>query len=281
MKNAINRYPAISGLHLWKQLKNRIRFFNCLIWGTKHRPAFLGIVLLPALILTGCDLLSETALWTAALADVPAHWRDTFPGAKADLVTVAAGGSSAVTEVSLEDGAWPVLVRKEPNFLVLLYPKAGADRLRPYGAVFPASGDESTRTLALTVAGGFAAERLAHLAERGYDVGSFNSSRLLALLEEKGGDPWDFDPLLLETSLAAGEFSVYAVKKLESRPVALALPSGEWFSESPAAPLWQTGGDGRLAIPEMAYGTHILFRRGGGERVYISVSERDVLVFGP
>ncbi|MBN2351769.1 MAG: hypothetical protein JXD23_04295 [Spirochaetales bacterium] len=234
-----------------------------------------------ALLLCGCDLFSGTAAWTAVLPGLPAHWRDAFPNMRADLFVAAADGGTSVAEVSLEDGAWPVLVPKTCNTLVLLYPKAGADVLRPYGAVFPARADEETRTLALTAAGGFVAERLARLAQRGFHVGAFNSPRLLDLVEERGGDPWDLDPLLLETRLAEDNFSVYAVRKLDTRPVSLIPPPGQWFSESPAAPLWETDAGGLLVIPEMAYGTHTLFHRGGDERVYVQVSERDVIVFGP
>jgi hypothetical protein len=239
-------------------------------------PSSLLFFALAAVVLSGgCGLFSDTASWTAVLPALPAHWRDTFPGVRADLVVVNADGSTSTGEVSLEAGAWPVRVLKERNGLVLLYPTAGADRLRP------ASGDDAARTLTLTAAGGFAAERLAHLATLGFDVRAFNSERLLALLAEKGGDPWEFDPVLFETRMVEDKFSVYALKNLPARPVALALPAGAWFSESPLSPLWDTDGSGALVIPELTYGTHMLFRRGGDERVYLQVSERDVLVFGP
>jgi hypothetical protein len=243
--------------------------------------SMLSLALALGFLAAGCDLIGEDAHWTATLPALPIAWRETFPNAQADFIVVGADGEAMHSGVDLAAGTFPVLLRKERNSLVLLYPKAGADRLRPFGAIFPIGGDLATQTIPLTVAGGFVAERLHNLARQGFPIQYFNSERLLDFLAEKGGDPWDFDPELIERKLAEVNFSIYAIKKLGARQVSLPVPAGAWFSESPTAPVWETDGSVPLVIPELAYGYHTLFRQGGGERVYVSVSARDVIVLGP
>ena len=235
------------------------------------------------IVLVGCDLLGDTAAWEAVLPDPPAHWDETFPVLEADLVTVGADGTVAVSVVQTSVRRFPVRLRKERNSLVLLYCRTGAadERLRPWGAVFPAQADRGTRTLTLSVTGGFVGERLMRLADRGFPVACFNTERLIALIDEAGGDPWVFDAPLLESRLAEGKFSVYALKPLPARPVALSLPAGEWFSESPLSPLWPVEEGAGPAIADLSYGYHTLYRRGAADRVYVSVAEKEVIVFWP
>jgi hypothetical protein len=239
-------------------------------------------IFLFCLALFACDWFGDTGAWEAVLPEIPAAWQDTFPGGRARLVVAGPDGAAREESVSSRDRRFPVRLPKKPNAIVLLYFDSGdpAACLRPFGAVYPASADHNKRTLALSVTGGFVAERLLRLVERGVYIEDFNTVRLLALIDSQNVDPWDYDPLRVETRLAARDFSVYALKKLDARVVALALPVGEWFAESPLSPVWMTDPAGTLVLPDFACGYRTLFRRGSGEKVFVSVSEKEVIVIG-
>jgi hypothetical protein len=125
------------------------------------------------------------------------------------------------------------------------------------------------------------AERLFHLVRNGICITNLNSERLLKVIEEKGGDPFAYDPVSIETGLADGSFTYYSIKKLPARAVELVFASGTWFLESPCASCCASNGTDPVFFPSVTLGFHTLFRAPTGERMSLYIMEKEAIAFSP
>lgn len=229
----------------------------------------------------GCELFSGEAEFSLILPEAPPHWAATFDGLPAELVVVSPDNGRTVRLMPRDASGCGVLVPKKNGACVLFYPVVcdGTPLVRPYGAVFPEGFDPYGRGVSLTPAGGFVAERLANLARNRIPVGDFNAPRLVRLLEERGGDPWDYDAVTVETDIAAGIFNTYSLKKLPARDISLHLNEGSWFLESSFSVPVQADATGAVLFAGVTCGYHLLFKTGTPVCASLSVTENDVVVF--
>ena len=235
--------------------------------------------------LASCGLFSPGARVLVRIPEPPAHWQRAFPGLGFTLEY--RDGSGRVQEDVVEDWRAPVeiICSKEQNSAILAYPCTAegppADAaLRPAGGLFPLSLEATggQEVLSLSWEDGCAALIVSRVKKLGRDMGRFNVSRLVERMR-LAEDPWRWDAVTMAERIATGDFTAFDIELLPSRDVELTIVEGEWFLESPFAPVHGVGNDGKLALQAVALGPHTLFSMDGSEmRMY--VGERETVV-GP
>jgi hypothetical protein len=249
------------------------------------RIIYISALLWALVFFTGCDLLDPCLDIILELPPLPEHsaavfeiqaYKLVYPGVDGDLVT----GYAAA-----EGGKIPIHLSKRYNSFVLAYPVITAwdIRLPPAGAVFPLQLErDGADTLVLTWEAGVAASVYERLWRQGIDISCFNTARLLEVMKEKApADPWAIDINLIAERIAAHDFSVYDVKLLPARDVALDVPGGNWFLESPFALTLHNEPGSALGLTAVCYGFHRLFAADGSMRFDFCVSETDCVVISP
>ena len=109
-------------------------------------------------------------------------------------------------------------------------------------------------------------------------MGLFNVERLVE--EMRGaGDPWSWDADAIAQSIAAGDFSAYALDRLACRDVTVDTGPGEWFLESPLGPSCLADSEGATRFTEVPLGSHTLFSTQGARRK-LFVAERETASVG-
>jgi hypothetical protein len=132
--------------------------------------------------------------------------------------------------------------------------------------------------LSLSWEDGCAALIVSRVKKLGRDMGRFNVSRLVERMR-LAEDPWRWDAVTMAERIATGDFTAFDIELLPSRDVELTIVEGEWFLESPFAPVHGVGSDGKLALQAVALGPHTLFSMDGSEtRMYVGEKET---VVGP
>jgi hypothetical protein len=236
--------------------------------------------LLPlGLVSAGCSWFSDELTVRVGLPTPPEHWIGAFAQLRYELVIPRADGSS-------ERVPWPadgrLSIPKEPNWPVLAVPLAleGRVELPPAGGVWPLDLSADGQELVLSWGSGPLAATLVALRREGVDLSSLNTARLAREMRERSGsDPWSLDLVYFEERLASGEFRVTDIRALPSRDLLLEIPAGQWFLESPSR-LPQLVAEGEpLALPEVPFGAHRLFRIDGLAAYAVYVGEQDVLFF--
>ncbi len=247
-------------------------------------PVLLGAAALTA----GCSWFSPFLEVRARMPEAPEHWRRAFPELRFQLACPGADPAQPGTLPDVQPGSLPdapaggsVALRlpKQANWPVLAYPQARGERLPPAGALFPLDLDADGDTLALSWEHGPAAEVIQALAREGFEVACLNARRLLEEMRlRSAGDPGGLDLDHLAARLASGEFRVTDLRLLPARDLALQLPPGTWFLDSPFRPA-QAVADGQgLLLPAVPLGRRRLFceQPPGGFDLY--VGEREVLL---
>ena len=242
---------------------------------------YLAWFLLGFLGLNSCDLLSDKAEYRLSCPAWPSHWQQAFSNLKGWLLIVEPAASEISQEVAGQWSVFLALIPKKAGSLVLYYPavKDGIPLVRPWGGVFPTDFEPATKTAALTTAAGYVAERLLNLYRKGISCPAFNTERLIRLLEQKGIDPYWYDPCKVEHDLATACFNSFSLKKLPRRSLSLQLESGSWFIESHLSPLVISTGSDPVSLPEITLGLHTLMRAEDGRTYLLNVLEREEIIF--
>ncbi len=233
----------------------------------------------------GCALLDPCLGITLELPPLPDHWAAAFEIREYKLVYPGADGGLVSVYATADGNTVHVRLFKQYNSFVLAYPViAGWEiRLPPAGAVFPlhlASGNR--QRLVLTWEAGVTAAVFERLWRQGVDLSCFNSARLQEVIGEKAPeDPWTIDINLIAEQVAAHDFTYYDVKCLPARDVALDVPGGSWFMESPFARTHHNEPGSRLGLETVSYGFHRLFAADGTARFDFYLSEDDCVVVSP
>jgi hypothetical protein len=238
---------------------------------------FRLLALPPALALAaGCSWFSASLEVRVRLPELPEHWRQAFPELYFELACPEADPPRAGT---LPSGFARLRLPKRANWPVLAYPWARGVRLPPAGALYPLDLAADGESLELSWEHGPAAEVLQALAGEGVDVSLVNGARLLAeMLARSSGDPGSLDLGHLAVRLASGEFRVTDIRLLPAQELALEVPLGTWFLESPFRPAQSLDPGQALLLPAVPLGRHRLFAvdQPGGFDLY--VSEQEVLL---
>jgi hypothetical protein len=236
------------------------------------------LLALPAALLlaAGCSWFSASLEVRVRLPEPPEHWQRAFPELRFELACPEAYPAQAC---AIPGGFATLRLPKRVNWPVLAYPWARGTRLPPAGGLFPLDLSADGDTLELSWEHGPAAEVLQALAREGFDIARVNARRLLdEMLVRSGGDPGSLDLGSVAGRLASGHFRVTDLRPLPAREIALEVPSGTWFLESPFRSAQSLAAGQALLLPAVPLGPHRLFavELPGGFAMY--VRERDVLL---
>jgi hypothetical protein len=229
-----------------------------------------------------CSLLQSHIDLALELPQIPTHWKETFTIRKYKLVYPGPSGGLVESDIEYCGKCVRIELYKSYNSFVLAYPIVSEHNisLPPAAAIFPLhlkQGDE--HTLVLTWEAGFSASLFERLWQKGVDVKSFNTPRLLDKIQEKApDDPWLLDADLIVERMAAYDFSAYDVKLLPVRDVFLEIPSGSWFMESPFSRVFTNEGGDTLHLEGVSLGFHRLFQYASGLRFDMYVTEHECVI---
>ncbi len=234
------------------------------------------------LLLGACGRFAGQADLHVVIPDPPGTWVRAFPDLSFRLAFPDGSGrwqSRSVEDRGLTAG---ISCSKAGNTPVLAYPVSGrsAGLLRPAGGLYPADLRDQGRDgerLELSWQRGCLALVFAGLAERGIDTSLVNSARLASFMA-RHPDPWVLDLDRIVEKLILDDFSAYDIDILPSRDVTLLPGAGEWFLESPFAPVLGVSDGETLVLPGLTVGMHGLFSVQG-ERIRIWVGEAETVIW--
>jgi hypothetical protein len=238
-----------------------------------------------SLLVISCTLLGPDIVLILQMPSLPLSWPAAFPDLSYLVCYPDETGNLAYYYAPDDQLVMQISLNKKYNSFVVVYPLVGNGEicLRPAGAVFPLhlkSGSENT--LLLSWEAGFTAHIFEQLWKKHVDLSYFNTVRFISEAREKSPeDPWQLDENLILEHLAAYDFSVYDIKKLPARDIALSAFPGTWFSESPFSNIYPVGEDGQLNLPGLSFGFHRLFQLEAGKRLDLYLTENECIIIGP
>ncbi len=161
-----------------------------------------------------------------------------------------------------------IKIRKGSSVPVALYPEGA---LKPAGGIYPLDLQNPT-TLLLSDTEGFLADMLLELHREAGRIEGVDIQRLREVIGEKcGGDPWSIDKTTLEMSLLFGSLSVYKVKRLASRDIAIPGVPGKWIADDPFIPGRSADSGGTLYL-QLCPGMYAFLERETLRELYVHVS---------
>lgn len=238
-------------------------------------------------VLLACELFSPGARVVVQMPEPPPQWLCAFPRLSFVVRYVDARGQQREVPVADWRASVEVVCSKEQNAPFLAYPVAALGGepgspivLPPAGGFFPLSlgSGESARMLSLSWEEGCAALLVSRVRSLGRDMSMFNLARLLREMRESE-DPWGWDADRIAERIAAGCFSAFDISRLAVRDVTISPGEGEWFLESPFAPVRRAANGQRIELAAVPCGAHTLFSTAG-ERVRVFVGEEETVI-GP
>lgn len=235
------------------------------------------------IILVGCQFFSAETTIEICLPEIPPHWRKTFN--QIDFHIRYPDNQWQMKELVYEQNQRTVTISmaKGHNVPVLAYPLIDKKNIHlpPAGAISPLQLiKDDNFSLNLSWEDGFMAAIFEALLEQGVDITRINSPRLAAEINaEAAGDPWKLDFHKITEKLATGSFRVTYIKRLTQVNIDILLEKGEWFWESPFAPIKTIDQDGIAVIQDVSIGFHHLFKESTGKYYDLYVEEDGVTIF--
>ncbi len=235
--------------------------FSCM------RGALRAAAAAAVLVAVACScVLGPTALVRVELPTLPDQWQHAFSAFQCLLVWPDGSGAPQSRLLSGWASGACLSCPSSGNTPVLAFPLTDFDQrdgrpgfLRPAGGLFPAGIRDGPRgeTLVLSWEEGPTASVVLALGSLGRDTSLFNAQRLTQEILAQP-DPWDLDLRSMAEKIAAGTFTAWDIDPLPCRDVELFIGAGSWTLESPFRPPAEADASGRVLLPGLSLGQHLL-----------------------
>ena len=224
-----------------------------------------------------CVFLSSERSIRFILPTLPSFWRERLRVEAFEISFLDSNGELAKLIVRTKDGGGEIRVQKAFVIPVMARPLVPGFSLPPAGGLYPVH-ENSEGELTLSWEEGLVSGILLELACMGIDLDGLNTERLAREIETRAGDdPFRLDRLKIIDAIASGSFRVTSIRTLPEREVRLVPGPGQWITESPFSPLFETGPETTLELI-LTHGFHHLLNLLSKEHFDILVEEREVTV---
>jgi hypothetical protein len=216
------------------------------------------------LLLSGCMFSGKTNL-TVNIPQIPPGWENISGSIDIELSFYSEGRRETVSGCRFGD---EIKLEIEKGLIpITAYPSLESVILKPAGAVYPENliGD----SLDLTWAGGFGAEILLNLSEKGCDFSNFNIRRFNMYINDiSQGNPWKISEPEILYALSNNIFNSNYVALREFFLIELSDPffEGRWKFANPLEnSIYTDSGGGHLIIDNIFTGHHVLLNMDSAE----------------
>ncbi|MDC7223337.1 MAG: hypothetical protein PQJ60_06315 [Spirochaetales bacterium] len=220
-----------------------------------------------ALLLLSCSLLSWEREYQIFLPDLPGDYDfiDTW-----EVLLLSESGEESCLTLPADRDSFTFSALHEEGFLVLAYGKGAGDfLLKPAGLYLDGSSGGGEQ---LTFDQGPALSLLADLLLSGFDIRTFNGSRLLEEWNWEGmTSPWHADFQGIGEAALSGDFRVTHIREAPLYQVDYSGDEG-WVGDDPF-------GAGNIPSPLPA-GDHLFYHREESRLLKISLDEEGNLLCG-